>query len=328
MLTNKPVAARAAPLRQVIEGLDLVHGYLDYPVGTRNPAALLNLGRQIRALRPTALVYMVPARGRVRLLRDYLFFRACGITRIVGIPFKSEVAQSRRYDNAGVETWEPEAERLARSLAGLGDAALNDPGSWDLRLTEQDIATAAGLLDAWSGRHAYVTVSLGTKCSVKDWGKANWSELLSRITQAHPELGLVLLGAADESQMSEEAASAWKGPRLNLCGKSAPRVSAAVISWSKAFLGHDSGPMHLAAAAGVPCIAIFSARNLPGEWFPYGHGHQVLYHRTECFGCRLDICVEHAKKCIASISVVEAFTAFSRVMKQRAAGAPNPGVLQ
>ena len=45
------------------------------------------------------------------------------------------------------------------------------------------------------------------------------------------------------------------------------------------------GPMHLAAAVGTPCVAIFAARNIPRQWFPYGAHHRILYHRVECAGC-------------------------------------------
>jgi ADP-heptose:LPS heptosyltransferase len=35
--------------------------------------------------------------------------------------------------------------------------------------------------------------------------------------------------------------------------------------------------MHLAAAVGTRCIAVFSRHNLPGQWFPFGGGHRVFY---------------------------------------------------
>jgi len=47
------------------------------------------------------------------------------------------------------------------------------------------------------------------------------------------------------------------------------------------FLCHDSGPMHLAAAVGTPCVAVFSRHNPPGRWFPYGPDHTVLYPWSE-----------------------------------------------
>jgi len=60
---------------------------------------------------------------------------------------------------------------------------------------------------------------------------------------------------------------------------------------------------------GTPCVAIFSARNLPRIWFPHGKRHTVIYHQTDCAGCELVTCVEQRKKCILSITVDEALSA-------------------
>jgi ADP-heptose:LPS heptosyltransferase len=92
---------------------------------------------------------------------------------------------------------------------------------------------------------------------------------------------------------------------VNLCGLLAPRESAAVLSRARIFIGHDSGPMHLAAAVQTPCVAIFSARNKPRVWFPYGRQHRVVYHQTDCWGCGLETCTVERKKCLTSITVEE-----------------------
>jgi len=78
-----------------------------------------------------------------------------------------------------------------------------------------------------------------------------------------------------------------------------------VLTHARMYLGHDSGPMHLAAAVGTPCVAVFSSRSLPGEWFPYGDQHRVLYRSISCQGCRLEVCIERQKACIRSITVDE-----------------------
>jgi ADP-heptose:LPS heptosyltransferase len=83
---------------------------------------------------------------------------------------------------------------------------------------------------------------------------------------------------------------------------------------ARIFLGPDSGPMHLAASAGVPCVIAFSARGLPGIWFPAGQGHQVIYHQTSCYGCNLETCIAEERRCLTSISVTEMATAVSRVL--------------
>jgi len=154
-----------------------------------------------------------------------------------------------------------------------------------------------------------LTVNTGTKVEVKDWGEKNWESLLSRVTFRYPELGLVLVGVSDERAKNDLVAVNWNGPKINLCGLTSPRISSAVLKRSVLFVGQDGGPMHLAAATGVPCVAIFSARKKPGEWFPAGTRHHVIYHQTECFGCGLNQCIKHKKKCITTISVEEVFDA-------------------
>jgi heptosyltransferase-3 len=42
-------------------------------------------------------------------------------------------------------------------------------------------------------------------------------------------------------------------------------------------VGHDSGPLHLAAASGVACVGLFGALNKPRKWYPFGVGHRILH---------------------------------------------------
>ena len=312
ILTNRPVANKAAPLAQVIEGAGLVHGFLDYPLKTRSLAQITELRASIRKLAPTVLIYLIPYRGLPQLIRDYLFFRACGIRKIVGMPFDQDLRQPI-YDPAS-DSWEPEATRLTRCIHSIGNAQIDEASAWDLGLTDAEQAESRRILTAWNGVSSYIVACLGTKADTKDWGGENWSKLLKRVSEKNPELGLLLVGAPDEYALSEQAARMWKGPLLNLCGRTSPRLSAALISKARAYVGHDSGPMHLAAAVGVPSIAVFSARNRPGEWFPRGANNRVIYHKTECFGCGLEVCPVHLKKCIAGITVDEVLWAVEETL--------------
>src|SRR6185437_12381627 len=89
LLTNIPVHSKAPAAFAVLEGSGLVHGYLRYPIATRNFAELIDLHRQIRAFRPQVLVYLAPRRKATDVLRDAAFFRLCGIPKIVGLPLTS-----------------------------------------------------------------------------------------------------------------------------------------------------------------------------------------------------------------------------------------------
>ena len=46
---------------------------------------------------------------------------------------------------------------------------------------------------------------------------------------------------------------------------------------AEVFIGHDSGPMHLAASVETPSVCVFSTHAKPGIWFPCGLQHRILY---------------------------------------------------
>ena len=311
LLTNFPVHAKAPASAAVLGDSGLVHGYLRYTVGTRNPVELLRLAGEIRRFRPEVLVYLMPLRPWKAVRRDLLFFRFAGVGRVAGNVGEKEM-QSRFDASTGL--FERESDRLARMVAGLGDAGTADAANWDFLLTDGERERALVALGALAGR-PLVVCGPGTKRWVNDWGVEKWQSLLGRIGAKYPGHGLALVGAKEDFDGAKRVAMHWTGPSLNLCGRLAPRETAAAMEKARIFLGPDSGPMHLAAAVGVPCAIPFSARGLPGIWFPRGSRHQILYHRPGCFGCGLERCNVAGQPCLTSISVEEMEAAVDRVME-------------
>jgi heptosyltransferase-3 len=265
ILTNQPVSGKAAPAMAILENSGLCDEAISYPVGTRSTRDLAAVRQKIRQLQPRATINLVAGRGLAKSLRDYLFFRSCGVKKIIGTPLLYRELRVLQFENG---MYDPEANRLASRLKSLGEINLADQRQWDLRLTGGEKNQAAQLLPA--NRTKFIAVSVGTKVPVKDWGEANWEKLLALLSKAMPDVTLVLVGAPDESERSEKLGRLWQGGCLNLCGKTSPRVSAAVFERCRLFIGHDSGPMHLAAVMGVPTLGLFSWINPPGQWYP-GH---------------------------------------------------------
>ena len=63
---------------------------------------------------------------------------------------------------------EPEAARLARNLRELGDAGLEDPGSWDPELTPEEHERAKAAMGALGEATGAIAVSVGTKIQAKE----------------------------------------------------------------------------------------------------------------------------------------------------------------
>jgi ADP-heptose:LPS heptosyltransferase len=313
LLTNFSVHAKAPASAEVLAESGLVHGYMRYSTGTRRPGELLSLASRIRRFQPDLLVYLMPVRPLKSVLRDRIFLRMAGVRRVMGIP--SEEQLKHRFDPSSGR-YEPEASRLARTLVDLGDACVEELGSWSLKLTEAERATAGVALGALR-KAPLIACGPGTKMQAKDWGQDNWQALLTRLHAEYPDHGLALVGAREDAEISDYAAQGWKGPKVNLCGVLTPRGTAAALERSRVFLGPDSGPMHLAAIVGTPCVIAFSARGLPGVWFPVGSQHQVIYHQTSCYGCSLETCTVEARRCLSAITVAAMADAVDRVLGRK-----------
>ena len=278
LLTNQPVESRAAPAASVLEGAVLVDRYLVYPAGDYRAATLRKVREQIRSFRPDLLVYLMERHRAWKVYRDYLFFRWCGLRRFAGLPLTSDLRNCRPVLQSGI--WEPEAQRLARCISVLGKADCCKAKGWDLRLTDDETGEADEMLARASAgaphKRRFLGLSVGTKQAINDWGDPNWAAVLTTLHPSLSEFALVLIGAAEDRERSQRLAKIWPHPVFNFCGRVPPRVSAALLRRLDALLCHDSGPMHLAAAVGTRCIAVFSNKDLPGKWFPFGNEHTIL----------------------------------------------------
>jgi len=321
VLTNLGVHEKAASMASLLEGSGLVHGYYWFPGPSKDAGRLrrmMAVARDIHEWKPDALIYLHEQRGRIVALRDAATFRLLGIRRLIGVPLSQALQQKVFNEKSG--RFEHRSEYLARSLAPLGDLRLAHRSSWDLRFSAAERAHARSELNSLDACRGILAMSIGTKVDVKDWGDDNWRALLQELSNRLPLWGLIAIGAPVEHDQSAAVLAAWGGLSLNLCGKLSVRESGAVLERVRLFIGHDSGPMHLAATVGTPCAAIFSARSLPGTWFPYGEAHTVFYNKTDCAGCRLDVCVEFKKKCIAAITVAEVAAAVISMLSSRKSG--------
>ena len=273
MLTNIPVNAKAAPLEAILGGSGLVHGYMSYPVGTRSVGELSALRTRLRGLGADTLVYLTPSRGLAGAWRDLLYFRLCGFRHVVGAPLSHDLQRHRRGADGLLER---ECERLVRCLAALGPIDLDDPAAWDLRLSVGEREAAASAL-GMAAAQPRIAINMGGKVPQNDWGEANWSALATRLRDACVDHALVIVGAAEDDARAARVGALWPGPVANLCGRVSPRVSAAAMARARVFVGHDSGPLHLAASVGVPCVGLYGDYHEPRKWHPHGARHRILH---------------------------------------------------
>jgi hypothetical protein len=259
---------QAAPISDLLGRSDLVADYFVLPPGGGGLAMVLKTRAQIKSWAPNKLIYVSEPSRWISLIKEYLFFKACGIGSIEAMPF---AAILKRYLPRGDEIWESESRRLLRAIG------LPWPDKIELHFSEAEKSQSQTLISNGFESTPFIALCIGGKLPDKDWGDPNWCLVLNAISTAQPNLGLLLIGSEDEEERAASLAGTWQGPVLNLCGKANPRESTLAMQNAELYLGHDSGPMHLAALMGVPCVALFSARAKPGVWFPFGDNHSIFY---------------------------------------------------
>ena len=276
VLTNVPVSDNTAPLLSVLgQDGELVDGVIDYPVGTRSVRVLWNLAMQLRSLKAPYLVYLMPSRPALSIWRDWLFFKFAGFVNIIGFPYKQNLRQNIIDDkNLAVER---EAFRLLRCLSKLGDVDIDCPSLWNLNLSLSEKEIGRQFVKELTN-DPYFSINMGGKQIINDWGFLNWQTLFFSLKKKYPNYGLLAVGAESDFEGSERLLNEWCGKTVNACGKLSPRESASAMEKATLFIGHDSGPLHLAAAMGVPTIGLFGNNNSPGKWHPYSKHSKVIHN--------------------------------------------------
>jgi ADP-heptose:LPS heptosyltransferase len=130
----------------------------------------------------------------------------------------------------------------------------------------------------------------------------------------------VIFGGSPEQAMGERLIRAW-GRGYVAAGALSLRATVMAMRNCLLHVGNDTGTIHMAAAAGLKCVGIYSAHDPPGEWYPYGEGHIVLRRQIDCEGCMLQTCIERATECLMSISVDEVYQACAERLESRAVSA-------
>ena len=275
VLTNAPISALAAPMASILGYGPLVSKYIAYPLQLRSVNQIRKLRSELRRQRASVLIYMAASRGLASAWRDLTFFRLCGFRQVIGIPLNQDLQRNRVDPSTG--EIEPECERLARALWQLGPINLHDARMWDLLLTPEELARGQQIVANFK-EQKFVAIHAGGKTLQKDWGADKWLSLLATLGPELGDCGLLVVGAVEDSPRYEVITATWPSTVINICGKATPRESVAAMQYARLFVGHDSGPLHLASVCQVPSIGLFGDLNKPKKWHPYVGMRSIIHN--------------------------------------------------
>jgi heptosyltransferase-2 len=125
-------------------------------------------------------------------------------------------------------------------------------------------------------------------------------------------LSIVLSGGPAEIEVGRDIAKAMRQPQLNFIGQTDVRQMMALLAASSLMITNDSGPMHVAAAFGVPMVAIFGPTDHTTT-APWGTRAQIVRHAVECSPCLLRQCpIDH--RCMQRVTVDDVLAAAAELL--------------
>ena len=154
----------------------------------------------------------------------------------------------------------------------------------------------------------------------KRWPMKSFAALATEVRRRVPAVREIVLVGPKEVwlgvRVHEESGKVHPvlGPDLDLAHL------AAVLAHLDVLVTNDSGPMHLAAALGVRCVALFGPTD-PRRTAPAGEGHAVLWRDLWCSPCFRRRCPLLYHGCLGGISVGAVADEVEGILGARAGGA-------
>lgn len=186
------------------------------------------------------------------------------------------------------------------ALAGAPVAADERP-----RLSLNDALVDSATGQAGVRRGEYFAFAPGAEYGpAKCWPAAHYAELAASLHARHG-VPVLLLGSAKEAELCESIARSAPGACRVMAGKTSLADAMALIAGARGVVSNDSGLMHVAAAFGLPQVAVFGSTS-PEHTPPLNAKAQVLWIKDEiglaCSPCFERTCRYGHTRCLVEIA--------------------------
>lgn len=171
-----------------------------------------------------------------------------------------------------------------------------------LRVPEEKRRGAEEILCNSGVRHGALRIAIGAGASygsAKCWLPSRFAEVVNRL-QSEADADVILFGTAAEASVSTAISSEMRRPPIDLTGKTAIADLPALLSQCHLFIGNDSGAMHVAAAVGLPIVAVFGPTD-PDGTAPVTPRCSIVQQKPYCSPCFLRRCPTD-QRCMTAIS--------------------------
>ncbi|HAK60581.1 MAG TPA: lipopolysaccharide heptosyltransferase II [Nitrospiraceae bacterium] len=299
---------------QVIEGCPYVDRVIPFafktihryssPTKRGRLAAYLHYWRKIRSEGYDAAFVLK------RSLSSALLVWAAGVRRRIG--FATEGRAVLLTDSVPYRQDQHEVENFLDCLRVL-DIPIRSTALelWPAPEGEKKVRTLFSEV-GWKASDLKVVIHASASLPAKQWPLRRFAEVMKVIKASH-SVRFVYTGAPGDTGLYKEIEGHGPFGGLNLCGVTSLRDNISLYREADLFFGVDSGPMHMAAAAGIPVVALFGPTD-ERKWGPWGAGHTVITKRLSCHPCKPHKCRDNA--CMKQISTEDAIEVMAKKIQE------------
>ena len=200
----------------------------------------------------------------------------------------ARVGRQRRRNQRWLTHLLPEEDRARPVVAELGRIAhaLGATPHAHYRLDAAPLAPRRASFATALGTRPLVALHAFAGSRVRCVGMAEWRALGDALVRR--DLGVVWIGSATELAEIRAGGTSPHWHFADAIGNGSLFDAAALITLSDAFVGHDSGPLHIASALGIPVLGIF-APGEPQRTFPQGPAPSRVIARPSPVGITAEV---------------------------------------
>lgn len=192
------------------------------------------------------------------------------------------------------------------SLRGTHSVGSSEPATGlEVSIERKEKARAMLISSGADRRKKTVGLGVGSANSrAKRWPAENYARL-NDFLQMEMNANVILLGAANETDVAREVTAMAKLKPVDLSGKTSLETVTAMLSDIDLLISNDMGLAHIAPAVGTKTLTIFGPTD-PDTTRPYSNNATVIRKKVECAPCMLRDCpIDH--RCMTGITVEEVF---------------------
>lgn len=235
------------------------------------------------------LAWRAKIRTRIGYARDG---RSLLLTKPIAVPKSGEIPAHEKF-------YYLELLRRAGWIENLPET------TWiELKVSAEKRQRAEEILSDAGAPHGRARIAVGAGASygsAKCWPPDRFAETLNRLA-GQLDADVVLFGTGGEAAVSQAISAELTRKPVDLTGKTAIVDLPAMLSRCNLFIGNDSGAMHVAAAVGLPVVAVFGPTD-PNGTVPVTPKCSVVQEKPYCSPCFLRRCpTDH--RCMKAVTPV------------------------